>query len=1576
MDPLPSVMPSLHAEINYIALLDKESDYAHVNHLIQTVVLETIKQKFGVCVSEPIKKEEPHLGVWIEYILENAPPLDSILFYDFHNSIMEASEASNILCRIKLGRMPNDYFDYCLADVCLTVKTFGWANSFYPNILVEHFAVDHLDCGPLRNKIWFQTVKNLDGSETEPIYCNFYHDTNMMTLFFMNRLNQIDVVDNQTRNMPAMLSLVYQGIQKISVSIKRARRVTPGPNESPVLSYDFKICFHLDVPVCVKTLQDYFVKVTETYTKKYTEFRRARTFCQAQVDYSMKAIHESSIFYMELRDVHHLTFSNILERIRSATSKDIIFENFKIEREDHTSYVPHPFQDIECTRKVDLTNSFPLKYVIEAIFSRGFIIADQLLRDINKRDAFIDSICTRYSQNASVTLNSLEETLRKIDETFIIKDVMLLFSEIYEQQSKFMGASEMNLKEDYIYVRKAIITPTRVILKVAEQMMSNRMLRKFDPNGQKTIRLIFKDEDGKSMKDHSVGDKIICDVLSRIMIEGIVVAGKTFNYLGASNSQMRSNGCYYYEGDKTEIVNIRTDFGAFKRENVPKMMARIGQCFTQAMEAKATHIDKHNSVTESDFTTICWTANKVTEKEGIFSDGCATVSLKMANDILKALRNFKRVSACYQIRFRGFKGVLSVNPYMDKAATEAFEKGIKLVDLKIKGKGHLKEFPLDIKFRQSQKKFKGSVSQTQLEIVKPSAPSQLSLNRPLLNVLDQVSEMQSSQCNEKIVKRVHELFDRHVSNVRSSLLTEKHAYMSLCDMSTKHFGVKHLIQPSIVSFQTEPFFKSLINAAAIYQIRKVLKKLKIQIPSTLGRTMFGIIDESGALEYGQVFIQYADNVNIQSKDEFVDVKRITHTGKVMITKNPTVVSGDVRMFEAVDIPQLHHLIDVVVFPRDGPRPHSDEMAGSDLDGDEYSIFFDTELFIDYSMPAFDFTPTASKKEESLVYDSIDLDDKMKDFMIDYVKTDPVGKIATAHLIASDFYGLESEVCHNIAMKHNQAVDFAKTGVFPEKLTSKGTKSCPPEQSKIVPDFIETRYKFSYQSNRLVGQLYRRLNTLQNLLSSNSGCLDKNASVNPLFECEGWETHREKVTELFIKYSAAVNSLLDMFGIDDEAQLFSGFRMEIRNRVTDEREDIMSYFNADVIIAERIKILIYTFRKEILEYFCSMDEHYPLLHKKDGLEYMTYILETPVSQVSVQMKQFGVACYKIAFERADRSSSKILSFPWIVWDFLRQNAYTNMLSSNVKETFEADIFGRLLSDHIINYCKTKANRIKLREFLEPLVKDSDMKEVQKYLKRYVNLGKLLFFFKMWCEENNLLFKIETKLLVVILIQMSCGFYSGVYTDCKIFLDRISDCTAEELNTRIDINEQIGGIGRLCLHLFSVCSSYKFKTSDALFGCDMGMNYDKALMNYEWDDLYARASDTINALAFSQSLTCLPQYCAKARKVEEQVLSHGNMLIHIPRTTNNVVQIVEKLKAASGLTDLKIRLSIDVNKRHTSSDQEYLVTPIGTCEAYNRFCTFVTPQMPTKIVVTDTLDASVYLGQKLFDKIRHYSHFNDY
>ena len=44
------------------------------------------------------------------------------------------------------------------------------------------------------------------------------------------------------------------------------------------------------------------------------------------------------------------------------------------------------------------------------------------------------------------------------------------------------------------------------------------------------------------------------------------------------------------------------------------------------------------------------------------------------------------------------------------------------------------------------------------------------------------------------------------------------------------------------------------------------------------------------------------------------------TGDVLVTKNPCSHPGDVRKLVAVDIKELHHLYNVVVFSTKGSRP--------------------------------------------------------------------------------------------------------------------------------------------------------------------------------------------------------------------------------------------------------------------------------------------------------------------------------------------------------------------------------------------------------------------------------------------------------------------------------------------------------------------------------------------------------------------------------------------------------------------------------------------------------------------------------
>ena len=60
------------------------------------------------------------------------------------------------------------------------------------------------------------------------------------------------------------------------------------------------------------------------------------------------------------------------------------------------------------------------------------------------------------------------------------------------------------------------------------------------------------------------------------------------------------------------------------------------------------------------------------------------------------------------------------------------------------------------------------------------------------------------------------------------------------------------------------------------------------------------------------------------------------------------------------------------------------MAGSDLDGDEFVLIWDQELFIDRNAPAFDYTPSANAKtemEEAIPDNPFDFQCKMASFIV-------------------------------------------------------------------------------------------------------------------------------------------------------------------------------------------------------------------------------------------------------------------------------------------------------------------------------------------------------------------------------------------------------------------------------------------------------------------------------------------------------------------------------------------------------------------------------------------------------------------
>ena len=89
----------------------------------------------------------------------------------------------------------------------------------------------------------------------------------------------------------------------------------------------------------------------------------------------------------------------------------------------------------------------------------------------------------------------------------------------------------------------------------------------------------------------------------------------------------------------------------------------------------------------------------------------------------------------------------------------------------------------------------------------------------------------------------------------------------------------------LVDISQEPFFRSLLIAAFRDRLRCLKQRSNVSIPRAYGRAMFGIIDESRTLQYGEVFLQHTSNSQLES--EIV-------LGYVAVTKNPCLYPGTKR----------------------------------------------------------------------------------------------------------------------------------------------------------------------------------------------------------------------------------------------------------------------------------------------------------------------------------------------------------------------------------------------------------------------------------------------------------------------------------------------------------------------------------------------------------------------------------------------------------------------------------------------------------------------------------------------------------
>lgn len=441
-------------------------------------------------------------------------------------------------------------------------------------------------------------------------------------------------------------------------------------------------------------------------------------------------------------------------------------------------------------------------------------------------------------------------------------------------------------------------------------------------------------------------------------MNGIRVGGRHYEFLAFGNSQFRENGAYFFSPtEDMTCEQIRDWMGDFRHiKVVAKYAARLGQCFSTT-RAIGGNID---------ITTI----EDVERNDYCFTDGVGKISHVLATQIADQLHlSNELVPSIFQFRMGGCKGVLAVSP-------------------EVKGQR--------VHIRRSQLKFNAVYNG--LEIIRWSRNAVATLNRQTITILSSLG-VPDNVFNNMLLEQLS-VYNQAMAD--KSLALEKLAQYS--DDNHTTVRIAKMILDGFMDSK-EPFLASLLHLWRAWSIKMLKEKARIVVEK--GAFLLGCTDETGTLRgHIENSIQPGDDVDpnklpqifVQVEDPQKRNNYMVIEGTCFVGRNPSLHPGDIRVVQAVDVPALHHLRDVVVFSQHGDRDIPSMCSGGDLDGDDFFVIWDPEL----RPREVNCTPMDYKAPKPIELNQlVDIPDIMR-FFVRYMKNDALPKIAHAHLALTDY----------------------------------------------------------------------------------------------------------------------------------------------------------------------------------------------------------------------------------------------------------------------------------------------------------------------------------------------------------------------------------------------------------------------------------------------------------------------------------------------------------------------------------------------------------------------------------------------
>uniref|UniRef100_A0A1J3DSQ6 RNA-dependent RNA polymerase n=1 Tax=Noccaea caerulescens TaxID=107243 RepID=A0A1J3DSQ6_NOCCA len=740
-------------------------------------------------------------------------------------------------------------------------------------------------------------------------------------------------------------------------------------------------------------------------------------------------------------------------------------------------------------------------------------------------------------------------------------------------------------EQNIMSCQRAYVTPSKIYLLGPELETANYVVKNFAEHASDFMRVTFVEEDWSKLPANalSVNSKegyflkpFRTDVYHRVLSilgEGITVGAKRFEFLAFSASQLRGNSVWMFaSNEKIKAEDVRDWMGCFRKiRSISKCAARMGQLFSASRQTLNVRAQDVEHIPDVEVTT--------NGADYCFSDGIGKISLAFAKQVAQKC-GLSHIPSAFQIRYGGYKGVIAVD-------RSSFRK---------------------LSLRDSMLKFESN--NRMLNVTRWTESMPCFLNREIICLLSTLG----------IEDEVFEAMQKVHLSILGNMLEDSNAALNvlqkLSGENSKNLLVKMLLQGYAPS--KEPYLSMMLRVHHESQLSELKSRCRILVPK--GRILIGCMDEMGILEYGQVYVRVTlTKAELESREQSffrkIDEETCVVVGKVVVTKNPCLHPGDIRVLEAIYEISFEQkgFLDCIIFPQKGERPHPNECSGGDLDGDQFFVSWDEKLVPSQMDAPMDY---AGSRPRIMDHD-VTLEEIHK-FFVDYMISDTLGVISTAHLVHADRDPdrARSQKCLELANLHSRAVDFAKTGAPAEM-----PYALKPRE---FPDFLERFEKPMYISQSVFGKLYRAVKSSlaqRKPEEAESEEETKTMAYDSTLEEAGFESFIETAKAQRDMYAEKVSSLMNYYGAANEEEILTGI---LKTKEMYLQRDNRRYGD----MKDRITLSVKDLQREAMGWF----------EKSCGDEQ--------------ERKKLASAWYYVTYNPSHGDEKlRFLSFPWIVGDVL-------------------------------------------------------------------------------------------------------------------------------------------------------------------------------------------------------------------------------------------------------------------------------------------------------------------------------------